>query len=368
MSTGSSASGGSGNKIFNILMFLLFLYLFLLSIALLGDAFKAFGGDFARNLMRPASNPMVGLMIGLLATALTQSSSTTTSIVVSLVAGGAIGLHQAIPMVMGANMGTTVTNTIVSMGQIHHREEFRRAFAASLVHDLFNILSTIIIFPLWMMTNYLETVSVWMTSLFTGTTSGVKFSSPIHALTDFSSELIVGWCQHNGIIILIVSLLFLFAALRYMVKFMKALIMHRAEEIFEKTIFRTPALGFLFGLLFTATVQSSSVTTSLMVPLAGAGMITLAQVFPYTMGANVGTTVTAMLAAFATGSTAAISVAFSHLMFNLSGISIFWFLKFIPIKIAQWVANFTMKSRFYAILYLLLMFFVIPITLIAVME
>ena len=153
-----------------------------------------------------------------------------------------------------------------------------------------------------------------------------------------------------------------------MVKFMKALIMHRAEEIFERTIFRTPFLGFVFGLLFTATVQSSSVTTSLIVPLAGAGMITLAQVFPYTMGANVGTTVTAMLAAFATGSTAAISVAFSHLMFNLSGISIFWYLRFIPIRIAQWVANITMKSRFYAILYIILVFFVIPITLIAVME
>ena len=178
MSTGSSASGGSGNKIFNILMFLLFLYLFLLSIALLGDAFKAFGGDFAKSLMRPAENPMVGLLIGLLATALTQSSSTTTSIVVSLVAGGAIGLHQAIPMIMGANMGTTVTNTIVSLGQIHHKEEFRRAFGASLVHDVFNILSTLIIFPLWYWTNYLEKISIWLTSLFTGTTSGVKFTRP----------------------------------------------------------------------------------------------------------------------------------------------------------------------------------------------
>lgn len=368
MATESKSSGGSSNKIFNLLMFLLFLYLFLLSITLLGDAFKAFGGDFARNLMRPASNPMIGLLIGLLATALTQSSSTTTSIVVSLVAGGAIGLHQAIPMIMGANMGTTVTNTIVSLGQIHHREEFRRAFAASLVHDIFNILSTLIIFPLWLSTNYLEKVSIWLTSLFTGTTSGVKFTSPIHVLTDFSSDLIVGLCQHNGIFILVVSLLLLFASLRYMVKFMKALIMHRAEEIFERTIFRTPALGFLFGLLFTATVQSSSVTTSLIVPLAGAGMITLAQVFPYTMGANVGTTVTAMLAAFATGSTSAISVAFSHLMFNVSGISIFWFLKFIPIKIAQWIADLTIRSRFYAILYILMVFFIIPITVIALME
>ena len=81
-----------------------------------------------------ASHPVAGLMIGLVATALIQSSSTVTSIIVGLVAGG-LPIETAIPMVMGANIGTTVTNTIVSLGHIRNKEEFKRAFASATIHD-----------------------------------------------------------------------------------------------------------------------------------------------------------------------------------------------------------------------------------------
>jgi sodium-dependent phosphate cotransporter len=112
-------------------------YGFLLSVALMEAGFKEFGGRFSERLLSVTANPFIGLMIGLLATSIVQSSSCTTSIMVGMVASGTLTVANDIPMVMGANIGTTVTNTIVSLGHVARRGEFRRAFAAATVHDFF---------------------------------------------------------------------------------------------------------------------------------------------------------------------------------------------------------------------------------------
>ncbi|MEA1997510.1 MAG: Na/Pi symporter, partial [Gemmatimonadota bacterium] len=279
----------------------------------------------------------------------------------------ALPLHNAIPIVMGANMGTTVTNTIVSLGHIGRREDFRRAFSASVVHDVFNFFAVLIFFPLQYYTNYLEKASVFLTGLF-GEAGGLAFASPLKLITAPVSHAVADFLGHNPWIILIVALAALFISLRYIVIYMKALIMTRAEVIFERTIFKTPYHGLIFGMLLTSLVQSSSVTTSLIVPLAGAGMIGLDRVFPYTMGANVGTTVTAMLASMATGNTAAVGVAFSHLMFNISGILVFWWIQFVPIRIAEKIASVAAGNRGLAVFYIVLFFFIIPLILIWILE
>ena len=125
-----------------------------------------------------------------------------------------------------------------------------------------------------------------------------------------------------------------------MVKSLKFLVVTRAEAWFDRYLFKNAFRAFLVGLMLTAMVQSSSITTSLAVPMAGAGLLTLVQIFPYTLGANVGTTVTAILAALVTGNLAAIIVAFSHLLFNISGILIWWPFKMIPITLAEKFAFF----------------------------
>jgi len=102
------------------------LYFFILGVKLFGAGFKSMGADWAGPLMKGASNPLVGLFIGILATALMQSSSATTSVLVGLVAVGRLDLATAIPVVMGANIGTTATNTFVSIAHITRRGEFRR--------------------------------------------------------------------------------------------------------------------------------------------------------------------------------------------------------------------------------------------------
>ena len=132
-----------GDTILKTLAIIVILYLFLVSIGMIGSAFKGMGKEFAVQLIQSNAGPLIGLFIGILATSLIQSSSTTTSLVVGMVAAGTFGddpriaVAAATPYIMGANIGTSITNTIVSMGHIVNKNEFRRAFSASIVHDFF---------------------------------------------------------------------------------------------------------------------------------------------------------------------------------------------------------------------------------------
>ncbi len=355
--------------VFRILMLFGLLYLFILSITLLGGSFKLFGKGFAETIFQATSNPILGLMIGLLTTSIIQSSSTTTSIIVGLVAAGQLGgpeaagaalsFEAAIPMVMGANIGTSVTNIIVSLGSISRGDEFRRAFGGSLLHDFFNVCSVAVLLPLQIYFNLIGRSAHVLESLFTGF-GGMKFSSPLGAITKPVAHLIIDLTGKSGWLSALIALFLLFIALRYIVKVLKSMVLSKVERFFQRFIFRTPVLSLLLGIALTAAVQSSSITTSLVVPLLGAGVLRMEQVYPYLMGANVGTTITAFLASFVTGSAEAVSVAFAHLMFNVYGIAIFWPLRRIPIWLAKKMAEMTQRSKLVPILYIAVVFFVIP--------
>ena len=112
-------------------------------------------------------------------------------------------------------------------------------------------------------------------------------------------------------------------------------------------------------------------TTSLAVPLAGAGLLTLRQIYPYTLGANVGTTVTAILAALAVGRPEAITVAFAHLLFNVSGIALIWpvaRLRHVPIRLATRLARVSVTARWVPLVYIVLGFYFVPLLLIFVLR
>jgi len=343
------------------------LYLFLLSIQLLGTAFKLFGRDFAEGLVTLTSDPLVSLIIGILVTSLVQSSSVTTSLIVGLVGGGAISFAGAIPMVMGANIGTTVTNTLVSMGQIGRKEEFRRAYGASVVHDVFNVMAVLILFPLQWKFNILGGMAEFMADSFAGV-GGLTFTSPIKAIVKPTSKLVASLVGKNPWALVAIAVVTLFGSLNYLVKTLKGVVMERVQRIFDKVIFKNAAISLVFGLILTVMVQSSSITTSLVVPLAGAGVLNLYQIFPYTLGANVGTTITAILASLATGSTASIAVAFAHLLFNIVGITIVLPFRNVPIRIAEALADIGARHRLVPIAILLLVFYIIPLSIVLIIR
>jgi sodium-dependent phosphate cotransporter len=165
-------------------------------------------------------------------------------------------------------------------------------------------------------------------------------------------------------ILFAIALFILFVSLKNMVSSLKVLVVSKAKVWFDKYLFKTALRAFFVGVILTILVQSSSITTSLVVPMAGAGLLTLIQIFPYTLGSNVGTTVTAMLAALITGEHAAVSVAFAHLIFNLSGIIIWWPMKKVPVFLAEYFAEYSTKHKIIPVAYIIILFFVIPLTVI----
>ncbi len=349
------------------------LLIFFTSIELMGDSFKLMGSEFAQTLLETTANPFVGLFVGILATSLVQSSSTVTTMTVTLVAGGGLTIPGAIPIIMGANIGTSVTNTIVSLCSVSRKDEFGRAMAGATVHDFFNLLAVAVLFPIELLTRLISRTAALLTSGVYGLEAD-KLLSPVKVVVDPIASFIISLSGENGILVLGIGLLLLFISLRYLVTLLKALILGRSEKLLHKYIFGAPAISMLFGVLLTFFVQSSSITTSLTVPLVAAGLVTVQQIFPFVLGANVGTTITALLAALAAAASgtpeagiAALTVAFAHLTFNVFGILIFFPIKKlrnIPIRLAEALGRLSVENRSYALGYILFVFFVLPLLMI----
>ncbi len=347
------------------------LFVFMSSVNMMGSGFGLLGEGFARMLLTLTENPFTGILIGMVMTAVVQSSSMTTSMAVAMVSEGVIPIDNAVPVVMGANVGTTITCILVALGYVGRRGRFRRAFAAGTMHDFFNVLTVIILLPIEYYTRILRRSAVWMADHFAEFTHFSSARSPLRIVTGKPAEWLrymlidtVGLsARAAGIVMIVVALLLLFVSLYYMTRLLKGFMAARMSNILDKYLFRNAVTALLVGVVFTAAVQSSSVTTGLVVPLVTAGVLTHVQAFPYTMGANLGTTVTGILAALARGDTLGLSIAFVHMLFNMSGVAIFLPIKrirHIPVSLALWLANLTLISRWYAVGFILIMFFVVP--------
>ncbi|KAI5626789.1 sodium-dependent phosphate transport protein 2A, partial [Silurus asotus] len=429
-----------------LLFFLL--YCFVCSLDTLSSAFQLAGGKVAGNIFQDnaiLSNPVAGLVVGILVTVLVQSSSTSTSIIVSLVSSGLLEVKSAVPIIMGSNIGTSVTNTIVALMQAGERNEFKRAFAGATIHDCFNWLSVLVLLPLEVATGVLSylartTLSSFhmksgeeapellkvitdpVTKLFiqldrsviTGIAMGdesirnrslIKVWCPIMPAVNMtasvpqncSSALHCGKvdnlvaqvyskkCWHMfantdlsdlsvGLILLAGSLVVLCSCLILIVKVLNSVLKGQVARVIQMVIntdFPDP-FGWLAGYIamfvgagMTFLVQSSSVFTSAMTPLIGLGVISLERAYPLTLGSNIGTTTTAILAALASPGdklSAACQIALCHFFFNVFGILLWYPLPFsrVPIRMARALGERTAKYRWFAVLYLLLCFLLLP--------
>ena len=349
------------------------LYLFLVGIGGMGYSFKLFGEEFSQKILKATKSPLVGLFIGILATTIVQSSSTTTSIVIGMVAAEAIGVRSAIFMVMGANIGTTVTAKLVSLGHITRKAEFRRAFAASSVHDTFNLITVSLLYPLEYYFHILEHAATWMGRIFVDVTGITKPENYLKKITTPTIESLSDLLDKDPRLVLLVSVVITFFMLWGIVKLLQSLVLKKLESFFDTYIFRNLAMSFTVGLILTVMVQSSSITTSLIVPLAGAGVLRLQQIFPFTIGSNIGTTITGLLAALAVAGQPGIdpklvlagsTVAFAHFLFNASGAVIFLpfrRIREIPVHVAEWLAEVCLKNRIIPIVFIVLVFYLIPL-------
>lgn len=373
MTLADAATLSSRKKLFSWLVLLASLYAMLLAVGIVGSGFKWISGgkEGAEQLFSFAVNPFLSLLVGILATALVQSSSTVTSVIVGLVAGG-MPVEAAIPMIMGANIGTTITNTLVSLGHATKKDEFRQAFAAATVHDFFNLLAVVIFLPLEMMFGLLEYLSGALAPYLAASPSATMhdynfmnaITKPvIHAVKDFFSlmpdKVGAGLMIFSGVVLIFISI-------TVMGKVLRTLMVGRAKQLLHAAIGRGPISGISSGAVMTVLVQSSSTTTSMAVPLVGTGVFTVRDIYPFTLGANIGTCITAILAATAISGepgVLAMQIALVHLLYNMLGVILVYglpFLREIPLNCANKLAAVASKRHSLAALYVLSVFFIIP--------
>merc|ERR1719198_296952 len=180
--------------LFKISLILGSLYLFICSLSWLADGFRLVAGRQAGEIFRNSqlfNNPIAGMLVGVLVTVLVQSSSTSTSIVITMVAAGLFTVKQAISLIMGANIGTSVTSTIVALAQVGQKDEFRRAFAAATVHDMFNFMAVLVLLPLEGATNYLYHVSLAIINATPSLAEGEKPPDLLKKLTKPFTSLVL---------------------------------------------------------------------------------------------------------------------------------------------------------------------------------
>lgn len=478
------------------------IYCFLIMLSLMGNGFKLLGMKDSSKMFDIVDNPISALMVGILVTVLVQSSSTSTSIIVGLVGADELSVSNAIPMIMGANIGTSVTNTIVSLGSYNNKENYKRAFAGATVHDLFNFLTVLILLPIQWASNFLGEItwefaknevpcendckkwegpikkivkpvvseilqidkkvskyiyqgycdgycdydcttedqtlltnqlcdnnnyqdcddlpnykSSWMSSdllkckrfpqFMNVDTSGtdtsieyyyecpsnvdcsnsIQWNSTTTSLTsniyDICSDdwkslpcdkpllkggLLYKWemSDHGaGTLSVTFSIFSLCICIYLLIKLLNYLLRGRARKWLVNALAYNRYFSIVIGALVTILVQSSSITTSTLVPLCAINVITLEQMFPLTLGANIGTTVTGLLAASVAVSNPAeaLQVALAHLLFNIIGIMI-WFphprMRNIPLSGAKKLGEYCDMNRFFPFIYTGTVFFAIP--------
>uniref|UniRef100_A0A8C3U4A2 Sodium-dependent phosphate transport protein 2A n=1 Tax=Catharus ustulatus TaxID=91951 RepID=A0A8C3U4A2_CATUS len=413
-----------------------FLYLFVCSLDVLSSAFQLAGGKVAGDIFKDnaiLSNPVAGLVVGILVTVLVQSSSTSTSIIVSMVSSGLLEVRSAIPIIMGSNIGTSVTNTIVALMQAGDRSEFKRAFAGATVHDCFNWLSVLVLLPLEVVSGYLHHVTHLVVATF-NIRSGKDAPDLLKIITEPFTKLIIQldksvitgiatgdeslrnrslirvWCgpaspqvrarpgqpqplaqpccgagEHLftdtplpdlavGLVLLAGSLVVLCTCLILLVKLLNSLLKGQVAKAIQKVIntdlphplsWLTGYFAMVVGAGMTFVVQSSSVFTSAITPLIGLGVISIERAYPLTLGSNIGTTTTAILAALASPGdklASSFQIALCHFFFNISGILLWYPLPFtrLPIRMAKALGERTAKYRWFAVLYLIVCFLLLP--------
>jgi len=474
----------------NFIGVLFFLYFFLIALDLLGSAFKVIAGESAGDLFTSVSNPVAGLMVGILATVLVQSSSTTTSIIVTAVGANVLPIKTAIPMIFGANIGTSVTNTIVSMGFFSQREEMRRGFAGATVHDMFNYMNVCFWFPVELIiqkiagkgplqaigesivfngcddtesdceswTGPFKTITSFVTKkiinadkdviadfalgvpslescdalcaeaitgdateciaktfkqkrcfsfpedqdLAAATTVPEEMNCLLNdnekikaefdfcgidenkktfvkdqvaldgAIVHYNSFIInkggiladeLNWQEEAGIFVLVLSIIMLIIALLGLVKCLQRTLGHFSEEAVKKALDMNGYVAIVIGALVTMLVQSSSITTSTLTPLCAMGSLTLESMLPLTLGANIGTTLTGILAALQGDSTLGFAIALVHVFFNVFGVVLFYpvpFIRAIPLRAARNLGSLAGTYKSFPLVYLAIMFFVYP--------
>lgn len=343
------------------------LLLFFFAIDLMISSLAYTGRDTVQNLIQSIANPFTGLSAGLVITAMIQSSSTTTSLAVALVASGSLTIQHAVPVIMGANIGTTITSAVVSLGFINKKKELKRAVSAASYHCFFNLLTVTILFPLEYTYGFLSSVSEYVSNYFFASSGAKALSGSANFVSFFDPviSILVDYIS-NGYILVFISFVLLVTSILVFRKLISDLLMAKSPEAFSRFVFNSSIKSFFWGLITTAAIRSSTITTSVVVPIVARRIIRLRQAASFIMGANIGTTITAFIAASLKVNTDAVSIAIAHFLVNGIGVLIFFpvpAIGEIPLELARRMGLLTLKYRYAGFVFILITFFFLPFLL-----
>ncbi len=266
-------------NIFNLISLFGGLAMFLYGMNVMGDSLeKIGGGKFERILEKLTSNPIKGVLLGAGVTAIIQSSSATTVMVVGFVNSGIMQLHQAVGIIMGANIGTTATAWILSLSGIQGDSLLVNCFKPENFTPVLALIGIILImFSKKDKKKTIGTILIGFSVLMFGMEQMSGAVEPLKDVPEFTNIL---------------------------------------------TMFRNPILGVLAGTVLTAVIQSSSASVGILQALSSTGAITFGAAIPIIMGQNIGTCATALISCIGANKNAK-RAAIVHLYFNIIGTILF---------------------------------------------
>ncbi|CAJ0609873.1 unnamed protein product [Cylicocyclus nassatus] len=367
------------------------------------------------------NDPISAVVVGMLATVVLQSATTTTNVLVGMIAADMLTVHEAIPVMIGSELGGTLVNAIVSLAYSGEPVQFRRAFAAATLGDVFNICCIFVILPLELATGFIEELS-WLIVDPLIAEQGINFKTldlltdPVNRMVlevnedelrnatidddyfapDHSfvyrcvfkngsriyrcpythlfayssySDSIIGW------IVLIISVAVLVFCLIGVVYLIQQLLKGPLAKYVRGLLSREcpgkwkPCTGYtvmLVGLVITLAIQSNNIFNSSLTPLVGSGVITLEQMYPLILGANIGGSFSAVLAALAADGSRfekTLHMAVCQVLYNIIGTFMFYLIPWtrkLPIFLARRLGEITDQYRWFIVVFIFLFFVLIP--------
>ncbi|KAE9548756.1 hypothetical protein FO519_008029 [Halicephalobus sp. NKZ332] len=372
-------------------------------------------------------NPISAAIIGMVVTLVLQSSSTLISLLVGMVSGHLITVPAAIPIMMGSEMGASIMNALISLTQSGNRAQFRRAFAAATLNDIFNFLCFLIILPIEILFKPIEKFSEVLVSplenVHTGKIKTLNFftdpllekiiqiddatldEASLSNSTDFPETFVfrcinitteeqICPCPYShifaystfsdtiiGMILLLICIISLVLCMYGIVEIMSSLLAGQIAVLLRKLMDKrlpypfgwlTDYIVMFVGCIVVVIVESSSVFRSALTPLVGIGVLTLERLFPLIIGSNIGTTSTGIVAAFSADPTklqATLQMAFCQTFYNILCAILFFpipFMRQIPIKLSMKFGDITAEYRWFAVVYIISVFFLMPAILLGI--
>ncbi|KAK5980560.1 hypothetical protein GCK32_008513 [Trichostrongylus colubriformis] len=346
------------------------LFLYICSLSNLSTAFSLLGSRGLGKAIKASpliNDPISAVMVGMMATVILQSATTTINVLVGMIAADMLTVHDAIPVMMGSELGGTLVNAIVSLAYSGKPEEFRRAFAAATLADVFNVCCIFIILPLELATGFIEKLS-WLIVDPLIAEQGISLKT-VDLLTDPVNRMILEVNEpelRNATIdddYFPPDHSFVYRCVFKNAKYVRGLL---GKECPGRWKFCTGYTVMLVGMIITLAIQSNNIFSSALTPLVGSGVITLEQMYPLVLGSNIGGSFSAVLAALtADGSRfeKTLQMAVCQVLYNVIGTFMFYLIPWtraLPIYLSRRLGEITDQYRWFIVVFILLFFVLIP--------